>query len=79
LLFINRDVYSIKVGCFIIKEVPIIPQTTMIIFTQGATAYRKMNTEDEMKSHIIDIEKYLAFLGIPFPSLNLITLSPKRG
>ena len=69
----------IKVGCFIIKEVPIIPQTTMIIFTQGATAYRKMNTEDEMKSHIIDIEKYLAFLGIPFPSLNLITLSPKRG
>ena len=38
-----------------------------------------MNTEDEMKSHIIDIEKYLAFLGIPFPSLNLITLLPKRG
>ena len=38
-----------------------------------------MNTEVEMKNHIIDIEKYLAFLGIPFPSLNLITLSPKRG
>jgi hypothetical protein len=51
----------------------------MIIFTQGAAAYRKMNTENEMKNHIIDIEKYLAFLGIPFPSLNLITLSPKRG
>ena len=75
-----EDYYTfLKVGCLKMKKVPIIPDKAIIVFIHKAWEWRKKNIEAEMKNHIIMIEVYLAFIGIPSPDLKRNTLSPKRG
>ena len=75
-----EDNYTLlKVGCLKIKIVPIKPDKVMIAFIQKVWEWRKKNIEVEIKNHIIIIEVYLAFIGIPLPDLKRNTLSPKRG
>ena len=75
-----EDYYTfLKVGCLKMKTVPIKPDKAMIVFIHKAWEWRKKNIEVEMKNHIIMIEVYLAFIGIPSPDLKRNTLSPKRG
>ena len=75
-----EDYYTfLKVGCLKMKTVPIKPDKAMIVFSHRAWEWRKKNIEVEIKNHIIMIEVYLAFIGIPSPDLNRNTLSPKRG
>jgi len=75
-----EDYYTfLKVGCLKMKTVPIKPDKAMIVFSHRAWEWRKKNIEVEIKNHIIMIEVYLAFTGIPSPDLNRNTLSPKRG
>ena len=75
-----EDNYTLlKVGCLKIKIVPIKPDKVIIAFIQKAWEWRKKNIEVEIKIHIIIIEVYLAFIGIPSPVLKRNTLSPKRG
>ena len=69
----------LKVGCLKMKTVPIKPDKAMIVFSHRAWEWRKKNIEVEIKNHIIIIEVYLAFIGIPLPDLKRNTLSPKRG
>ena len=51
----------------------------MIAFIHKAWEWRKKNIDVEIKNHIIIIEVYLAFIGMPLPDLKRNTLSPKRG
>ena len=75
-----EDYYSfLKVGCLKMKTVPIKPDKAIIAFIHNAWEWRKKNIEVKMKNHIIMIEVYLAFMGIPLPDLKRNTLSPKRG
>ena len=75
-----EDYYTfLKVGCIKMKTVPIKPDKTMIAFIHKAWEWRKKNIDVEIKNHIIIIEVYLAFIGIPSPDLKRNTLSPKRG
>ena len=75
-----EDYYTfLKVGCLKMKTVPIKPDKAMIVFIHKVWEWRKKNIEIEMKNHIIMIEVYLAFIGIPSPDLKRNTLSPKRG
>ena len=75
-----EDYYTfLKVGCLKIKTVPIKPDKAMIVFSQRVWEWRKKNIEVEIKNHIIIIEVYLAFIGMPSPDLNRNTLSPKIG
>ena len=69
----------LKVGCLKMNTVPIKPDNVIIAFIHIAWEWRKKNIEVEMKNHIIMIEVYLAFIGIPSPDLKRNTLSPKRG
>ena len=69
----------LKVGCLKMKTVPIKPDKAMIVFSHRAWEWRKKNIEVEIKNHIIIIEVYLAFIGIPLPDLKRNTLSLKRG
>ena len=69
----------LNVGCLKMKKVPIIPDKAIIVFIHKAWEWRKKNIEVKMKNHIIMIEVYLAFIGIPSPDLKRNTLSPKRG
>ena len=69
----------LKVGCLNMNTVPIKPDNVIIAFIHIAWEWRKKNIEVEMKNHIIMIEVYLAFIGIPSPDLKRNTLSPKRG
>ena len=69
----------LKVGCLKMKTVPIKPDNVIIAFIHKAWARRKKNIEVKMKNHIIIMEVYLAFIGIPSPDLKRNTLSPKRG
>ena len=61
------------------KTVPIKPDNVIIAFIHKAWEWRKKNIEVEIKDHIIIMEVYLAFIGIPLPDLKRNTLSPKRG
>ena len=75
-----EDYYTfLKVGCLKMKIVPIKPDKAMIVFSHRAWEWRKKNIEVEIKNHIIIIEVYLAFIGMPLPDLKRNTLSPKRG
>ena len=75
-----EDYYTfLKVGCLKMKTVPIKPDKAMIVFSHRVWEWRKKNIEVEIKNHIIIIEVYLAFIGIPLPDLKRNTLSPKRG
>ena len=75
-----EDNYTLlKVGCLKIKIVPIKPDKVIIAFIQKVWEWRKKNIEVEIKNHIIIIEVYLAFIGMPSPVLKRNTLSPKRG
>ena len=75
-----EDYYTFLIdGCLKIKTVPIIPDKAMIVFIHKAWDWRKKNIDVEIKNHIIMIEVYLAFIGIPSPDLKRNTLSPKRG
>ncbi len=75
-----EDYYTfLKVGCLKMKAVPMKPDKAMIVFIHKAWEWRKKNIEVKMKNHIIIIEVYLAFIGIPSPDLKRNTLSPKRG
>ena len=75
-----EDYYTfLKDGCLKMKTVPIKPDKAMIVFSHRAWEWRKKNIEVEIKNHIIIIEVYLAFIGIPLPDLKRNTLSPKRG
>ena len=69
----------LKVGCLIMKTVPIKPDNVIIAFIHKAWEWRKKNIEVEIKNHIIIMEVYLAFIGMPWPDLKRNTLSPKRG
>ena len=69
----------LKVGCLKMKTVPIKPDNVIIAFIHKAWARRKKNIEVKIKNHIIIMEVYLAFIGIPSPDLKRNTLSPKRG
>jgi len=69
----------LKVGCLKMKTVPIKPDKAMIVFIHKAWEWRKKNIEVEIKNHIIIMEVYLAFIGMPWPDLKRNTLSPKRG
>ena len=69
----------LKVGCLKMNTVPIKPDNVIIAFIHIAWEWRKKNIEVEMKNHIIMMEVYLAFIGIPSPDLKRNTLSPKRG
>ena len=69
----------LKVGCLTMKTVPIKPDNVIIAFIHKAWEWRKKNIDVEMKNHIIIMEVYLAFIGIPSPDLKRDTLSPKRG
>ena len=75
-----EDYYTfLKVGCLKMKIVPMKPDKAMIVFIHRAWEWRKKNIEVKIKNHIIIIEVYLAFIGIPLPDLNRNTLAPKRG
>ena len=75
-----EDYYTfLKVGCLKMKTVPIKPDKVIIVFIHKVWEWRKKNIEIKMKNHIIMIEVYLAFIGIPSPDLKRNTLSPKRG
>ena len=75
-----EDYYTfLKVGCLKMKTVPIIPDKVIIVFIHKVWEWRKKNIEVEIKNHIIIIEVYLAFIGIPSPDLKRNTLSPNRG
>ena len=69
----------LKVGCHKMKIVPMKPDNVIIVFIHKAWEWRKKNIDVEIKNHIIIIEVYLAFIGIPSPDLKRNTLSPKRG
>ena len=69
----------LKVGCLKMNTVPIKPDKAMIAFIHKAWEWRKKNIDVEIKNHIIIMEVYLAFIGIPSPDLKRNTLSPKRG
>ena len=69
----------LKVGCLTMKTVPMKPDNVIIAFIHKAWEWRKKNIDVEIKNHIIMIEVYLAFIGIPSPDLKRNTLSPKRG
>ena len=69
----------LKVGCLTMKTVPMKPDNVIIAFIHKAWEWRKKNIEVEIKNHIIIMEVYLAFIGIPSPDLKRNTLSPKRG
>ena len=69
----------LKVGCLKMKTVPIKPDNVIIAFIHKAWARRKKNIDVKIKNHIIIMEVYLAFIGIPSPDLKRNTLSPKRG
>ena len=75
-----EDNYTLlKVGCLKMKTVPTKPDKAMIVFIHKVWEWRKKNIEIKMKNHIIMMEVYLAFIGIPSPDLKRNTLSPKRG
>ena len=75
-----EDNYNfLNVGCLKMKTVPIKPDNVIIAFIHKAWERRKKNIEVKIKNHIIMIEVYLAFIGIPSPDLKRNTLSPKRG
>ena len=75
-----EDNYTfLNVGCLKMKIVPIKPDIVMIAFSHRAWDWRKKNIEVEIKNHIIIMEVYLAFIGMPWPDLKRNTLSPKRG
>ena len=75
-----EDNYTfLNVGCLKMKIVPIKPDIVMIAFIHKAWEWRKKNIDVEIKNHIIIIEVYLAFIGMPLPDLKRNTLSPKRG
>ena len=61
------------------KIVPTRPSKTMINFIHKVYVCRKIPNEVDMKNHIINMEMYFAFIGIPWPDLYCETLSPKRG
>ena len=69
----------LKVGCLKMKTVPIKPDNVIIAFIHKIWEWRKKNIEVKMKNHIIMMEVYLAFIGMPSPDLKRNTLSPKRG
>lgn len=69
----------LNVGCLKMKIVPIKPDTVMIAFIHKAWEWRKKNIDVEIKNHIIIIEVYLAFIGMPSPDLKRNTLSPNKG
>ena len=69
----------LKVGCLIMKTVPMKPDNVIIAFIHKAWEWRKKNIDVEIKNHIIMMEVYLAFIGMPSPDLKRNTLSPKRG
>ena len=75
-----EDYYTfLKVGCLKMKTVPIIPDKVIIVFINKVWEWRKKNIDVEIKNHIMIIEVYLAFIGMPSPDLKRDTLSPKRG
>ena len=75
-----EDYYTfLKVGCLKMKTVPMTPDKAIIVFIHKVWEWRKKNIEVKMKNHIIIIEVYLAFIGMPSPDLKRNTLSPKRG
>ena len=69
----------LNVGCLKMKIVPIKPDIVMIAFIHKAWEWRKKNIDVEIKNHIIIIEVYLAFIGMPSPDLKRNTLSPNKG
>ena len=74
-----EDNYTfLNVGCLKMKIVPIKPDIVMIAFIHKAWEWRKKNIDVEIKNHIIIIEVYLAFIGMPLPDLKRNTL-PKKG
>ena len=75
-----EDNYTfLNVGCLKMKTVPIKPDIVMIAFIHKAWEWRKKNIDVEIKNHIIIIEVYLAFIGMPSPDLKRNTLSPNKG
>ena len=75
-----EDYYTfLKVGCLKMKTVPITPDKVIMVFIHKVWEWRKKNIDVEIKNHIIIIEVYLAFIGMPSPDLKRNTLSPNKG
>ena len=55
------------------------PESTIKYLIHAAESGSPMKTANIINAHIVTIDKYFAFFGIPAPSRKRTTWSPKRG